>query len=472
MLKLKYSLGLVVVLILAFLIYKGGKRLGAPDTPEPKLWKEIDLSALPGEGGFYPSFGDLDNDGSMDVLLHRVGGEGEASYLIALDQSGRKLWELGDTAHRKHTYYKHEPPNRAIAIVYDLDHNGKNEVVAEIPDTSGCRIVILDGSTGQELYGIPSPFDTLRPQLVTRSHPMAFIAYMHGPDTLPTLMVKFEGSNHVRGIAVGYNHKLQEEWVFQKDRHSVGHIPQIADIDLDGREEIGLGYAILDDTGELLWEADIPEMLHDHADMVTAADVLPEPGLEILIAECHRDGNAYCYSSSGELLWRNAKDCDHTECIWAGNFIPEMPGTELMIQNRGHRAIFISADAETGKRIRRIRYNKDYTDWPMKISWVSDTVQSLWMPLNRSLIDGNGVVIQDLGEYDAAVKSLLGAGTTKEQLGVQAFGLDICGDSREELVLYQPFHGQRIFIFTQSDGTGALKTFLPQQQAYNMRTIH
>ena len=33
----------------------------------------------------------------------------------------------------------------------------------------------------------------------------------------------------------------------------------------------------------------------------------------------------------------------------------------------------------------------------------------------------------------------------------QAFAVDACGDERDELVLYQPYNGEAILIFTQPD---------------------
>jgi hypothetical protein len=444
---------------------------------DPKLWKEIDLSLLNDFIGFYPNFGDMNNDGKMDILLHRVGDKAEAGYLIAVDLDGNVLWDLGnaDLPEQKYWICREdftEPPNRALAIIYDLDHDGYSEVIAEIATDSSYVIAILDGATGMIKKSIPSPFNELRTQYSTRPHPMAFIAYMEGLDQLPTLVLKYEASNHVRGICTGYDKDLNEKWFFQNNNQSIGHIPDIADIDYDGKDEVCIGYAILDDDGSLLWEAGHPDQLADHADMVTAADILPEPGMEILIAECHRGGTAYCYSATGEILWRNSKDCDHTECIWAGNFIPERPGVELIFQQKGHTANFMSADPVTGRKIKKIRLGKHYPDWPVQVSWADRQIQSMWMPLQRSLINGNGGVDQHLGSYDRMVSEQLHAGKTKIQLGVQAFGLDICGDDREELILYQPFQGEKIFIFTQSDSDGGVKPYVHQKQAYNIRTIH
>ncbi|MBN1599289.1 MAG: hypothetical protein JW894_13425 [Bacteroidales bacterium] len=462
---------LILLLLIIFLLFDFKPRRRS-DAPGPVLLKEYDLTKYDQNIGFYPSFGDLDNDGKMDILLHRVGSRGEAKYLIAIDYDGEVLWKLGDSALSEHKYWKHEPPNRALAIIYDIDHDGHSEVVAETSRDSTYRIEIVNGKTGEIQKSIESPFNELSKKIITRAHPMAFIAYMDGYDSLPTIVVKYEASNQIKGIAIGYDKDLNAKWVFQNNEHSVGHIPDIADIDYDSKEEVCIGYAVIDDNGSALWEADLPQLMDAHADFVTTADILPNPGKEILIAECKPKGKAYCFSSGGELIWKNDRNCNHTECIWAGNFINDLPGVELIIQNRAHRAVFMSANAQTGKKIKNIRFSKNYTDWPTKISWVDKEIQSMWMPLERKLYDGYGEIIQDLGKYDKTVQEHLGAGVTKEQLGVQAIGLDIYGDSREEIVIYQPFQGKKIYIFTQHDSNGKLKEYIPQKQAYNMRTIH
>lgn len=58
-------------------------------------------------------------------------------------------------------------------------------------------------------------------------------------------------------------------------------------------------------------------------------------------------------------------------------------------------------------------------------------------------------------------------GTSKEQLAVQAVPFDLCGDAREELVLYQPYHGKAVYIFTQADSDAAKNPYRPQRNAYN-----
>ncbi len=68
------------------------------------------------------------------------------------------------------------------------------------------------------------------------------------------------------------------------------------------------------------------------------------------------------------------------------------------------------------------------------------------------------------------MRSRLQWGTTKSQVATQAFAVDICGDERDELVLYQPYSGQSIFVLTQPDSDGRDKPFVHQENVYNIQS--
>ncbi len=78
--------------------------------------------------------------------------------------------------------------------------------------------------------------------------------------------------------------------------------------------------------------------------------------------------------------------------------------------------------------------------------------------------------MQDLGELDGYAAGVLSPGTSKSNLAVQAFALDLCGDEREELVLYQPYRGRSILIFTQIDSDGTAKPYQHTGAAYNIHS--
>ena len=94
--------------------------------------------------------------------------------------------------------------------------------------------------------------------------------------------------------------------------------------------------------------------------------------------------------------------------------------------------------------------------------------KNLFILIDRSVVDGYGRLVSDLGQYEKLVKELLQQGQSKDHIAVQAFAVDLCGDEREELVLYQPYNGEAILIFTQSDSDGMQKPYVHEQDAYNV----
>jgi hypothetical protein len=93
----------------------------------------------------------------------------------------------------------------------------------------------------------------------------------------------------------------------------------------------------------------------------------------------------------------------------------------------------------------------------------------LWIPIDRTVVDGHGHIVAELGKYESLVRRLLQWGETKSNIAAQAFAVDLCGDKREELVLYQPYNGEAILIFTQADSDGRKKPYVHEGDAYNIR---
>lgn len=448
------------------------------------LWKEIDLTPYGSDKGFYVSVGDLDNDGKVDYLLHRVGRKTTAGYVVALDHEGNKLWDFGDPNLSEHEVQGGEPPNRAICSVYDVDNDGKSEAILEVYLNNKYQFLLLDGKTGSIVKSTDSPFTDarVRNKESSRAHPLSLIAYMDGANSLPTIVFKYGASNWVETIAVGYDKDLTQKWIYGEDQgstpHSMGHVPDVADIDNDGKEELLLGYVVLDDDGTKMWEPTLPALSADHADMVTAADVLPDAaGMEVLIARCHgtpkydSEGELYLYSSTGTHLWTHSEYANHTETVWAGNFCEDNAGLEIMFQI-GHEPKYATVSPTDGSVIKYFELNggSGYPDWGAVVNWKSTSVQSVWMPIVRKLVDGYGDTVAHLGSHDSHVVDVLNPGTDKRHTATEAFALDICGDEREEILLYNREAGSNgIFIFTQLDSDGSIKPYVHQKNAYNIR---
>jgi outer membrane protein assembly factor BamB len=442
---------------------------GAEHATQMKLWKEIDIAAY---AGTFPCLGDLDGDRRVDFLLYRQGPQTTPGYLVAVDHDGHELWSVGDPAIEKHLPdgdYR-EPALRGIGFIYDLDGDNRSEVITEFWDGDKPMLYVLDGATGKIEHARESPFDLeVRGGKRSRCHPIGRIAFLQGRQERPAIILKYEASGRVPTHAVALDATLQTIWHVSGEPTDVGHLPSVGDVDGDGRDEIILGTLLVDDDGTTLWRKEA----RNHADCTAIFQPSAKPDKAVLISICN-SGPAFCLSAAGETIWeKTTEEVRHGQGIWAGNFAEEEPGTEVIILKSGHRGDFITVRGSDGRPLATFQHRREfegYPDFPCVVHWQSRAVQSLWIPIDRSLVDGQGQIVAHLGSHEERVHNRLHWGTTKSHVATQAFAVDLCGDDRDELVLYQPYHGEAIMIFTQSNSDARTKPYVHHESAYNIHS--
>ncbi len=449
-----------------------------------KLVREIDITPF---AGSYVCPGDLNNDDKIDFLLYKNAGSYTVpGRLMAIDSEGKLLWEFGDTSLKEHTKSGKAdvgkpgttPALRGIAVVFDIDQDGRSEVLSELWEEGRPKLYLLDGASGKIKVCIESPVNmSIRQPEVkgsrqpSRSHPVVRVAWLHGKDKKPSIILKYGASNDVVCHAFALDASLDLIWHIQGTKHSMGHIPTVSDVDEDGQDEIILGYMLADSDGTVLW--DKGREFQWHADTTSARQVLSGPEKEIFISVCGI-GPLYCLSLSGDILWsRPREQVEHGQSLWVADFIRDNPGKEVIALVSGHVGSFYTFDAATGKTLASFEHRRlfpSYPDFPKIVNWKCLDEQSLWIPQDRILVDGYGNIVAELGEIDVHVAKRLHCGTSWRPVGAQAFALDICGDEREELILYEPYEGEAIFLFTQPDSPTDLKPYVAQKNAYNIRS--
>ncbi|MFH1268224.1 MAG: hypothetical protein ABIK89_21095 [Planctomycetota bacterium] len=442
---------------------------GSENSRQMKLWKEIDIAA---HGGTFPCLGDLDGDGRVDFLLCRQGPQTTPGYLVAVNHDGDALWSMGDPAIRSHMPdgdYR-EPALRGITFIYDIDGDERAEVITEFWNEDKPMLYVLDGATGTIEHARESPFSLeVRGGKRSRCHPAGRIAFFEGKRKGPAILLKYEASGRVPTHAVALDAALRTLWHVTAERNATGHLPSVGDVDGDGRDEIILGTLLVDDDGTSLWQKDA----RNHADCTAIFQPFARPDKAVLISICN-SGPAFCLSAAGDTIWeKTTEEVSHGQGIWAGNFIEEEPGKEVIILKSGHRGDFMTVRGSDGKRLAAFRHRRElegYPDFPCVVRWKSREVQSLWIPIDRCLVDGNGNIVAELGSHEERVEKRLHWGTSKSHVATQAFALDLCGDDRDELVLYQPYHGESILIFTQPDSDGRVKRYVHQENVYNIHS--
>jgi hypothetical protein len=443
-----------------------------PEESGAQLWHEIDLASY---GGTYVSPGDLDNDGRVDLLLHRMGPLTTPGLVVAMDFDGEVLWEVGDTSIESHQYPEGsgQPPVRGLAFVYDIDEDAESEAIFELWEEGAPMLYVVDGATGATEHVAPSPFD-LSVRLpegyhASRGHPVGRVAFLDGAEGPPSLVLKYGASNRIPGHVVALDADLGPRWHAELDVNATGHIPTVGDVDDDGRDEVLAGEALLDDDGTVIWQ----QPFGRHADMTEIADVHPDEGVEVLMSIC-TIGPAYCLDPDGTVLWQLSADVvTHGQGIWAGDFLTDEPGVEVVVLRSGHTGEFMTVRGADGAALARFTHSRapvdSYPDLPLAVRW-RHSGDLLWVPQDRVLVDGHGLVVADLAPSDEHVVEVLHPGATVTTLAVQAMAMDLCGDERQELVLYHPYAGSSVLFFSQPGHDCAEKPYVHTPAAYNLRT--
>jgi hypothetical protein len=396
------------------------------------------------------------------------------------------MWEFGNPSLATHAKsgkaavgeQGSTPALRGIATVYDIDQDGRSEVISEMWEKDKPVLYILDGATGKVKQRINSPLDISIRQpsskgnrQPSRSHPVIRIARLHGRGKPPSIILKYGASNDINCHAFALDGELNILWHIAGDKHSMGHIPTVADVDGDGRDEVVLGHMLADHDGRTLW--DKGKEFGWHADTTAVAELIPNEGKQILISVCGT-GPLYCLTPKGNVLWQKTREqVEHGQAVWTGNFIEDEQGKEVIVLASGHVGHFITFRGSDGTTLAEFEHKKtlpSYPDFPAVVNWKSRDVQSLWIPQDRTLVDGTGHVVAELGSLDEYVNKKLHCGTSWRPVGAQAIALDLCGDQRDEIVLYEPYEGESIFIFSNPDSDQKAKTYVPQPNAYNIRS--
>jgi hypothetical protein len=283
--------------------------------PKPKLWKKFSLGNF--GAGRAVAFGDLDGDGKPDLLIAQ-NVENEISCLTAVTLDGKVLWQVG----------KPDPRNALLDSpvpfeVHDIYGDGHDDVVL-IKDF---KLEVLDGRTGKLLHAVPTP---LWPGYTGTNHGPTYedfpVVGRTKGDSLAFVNVSGDKCRHEIFIKDEYwnfwiyNNKLELLWHGQGQ---LGHYPY--PFDVDGRDEIAIGYSLWDPDGKQLWSRD--RDLFDHADAVIVGNYGPDPEASSRMYAVGSDEGFIVIDSRGNIL-KHVR-IGHAQRLCVGKFRTEMPGLQL-----------------------------------------------------------------------------------------------------------------------------------------------
>jgi hypothetical protein len=294
------------------------------------------------------------------------------------------------------------------------------------------------------------------------------VARLHGRGRPLSFILKYESSNNIDTHAAALDANLATLWQIHRRPTAMGHHATVADLNGDGRDDVIFGELAVDSAGKTLFE----HRFGRHADMTDVFDA-DDGGKRILVSIC-QTGPAYCLEPNGRIVWQKTrKEVPHGQAIWAGDFLPDRPGLEAIILCSGHVGQFMTVDATTGKTLARFHHSRDvraYPDMPVTVRWPAAETTSLWIPADRRLADGRGQTVCDFAAFDKLIDGKLHAGTNKRNIAAQAVAVDLCGDGREEIILYHPYRGEAILIFTQPDSDAKAKPYVHRPGVCNRKS--
>ena len=401
--------------------------------PKMKLWKKIDLKNFGTSRQI--RFGHLTGTDKWYVVLaqmqKRVSRDayGFISCLTAIDLEGNVLWQLGEPSDQTEKLGKvsADMPFQ----VYDIDGDGKDEVIVGWD----FEIRILDGETGtikksaktplsddedSDLIGVPYQiyaFERINPDGIR-------ICNFRGKEKPADILIK---DRYCRIYALDEN--LNVMWKY-KSPTNTGHCPLPIDIDGDGKDELLVGYRLLDSDGQLLWSYPISD---DHTDEIVAGKWMPG----------NDEGHFACVSGTegffigdfyGNIVARDM--IGHAQRVSIANYCPELEGREIVVTNFwGHQGVIFLYDCY-GNQIWEME-NEMNGNILAPVNWDGDGTELILTNADAQkggLISGKGIRAVEFPDDGHPV--------------LCCESLNLTGDERDELVVWD-YHS--MYIYTQDD---------------------
>jgi len=340
-------------------------------------------------------------------------------------------------------------------IVYDVDGDGKAEVyckagVGDPRDEKGLvqsgpeYLVKLDGQTGKVVDKTDwlsrdgfSDYNRYCRNFLT-------VAYLDGKT--PSLIMQRGTYNLIKIQALDKD--FNQIWYWEapqekeKYRGQSSHGLITADVDRDGKDELVIGAAVLDDNGKGLWTLEM-----GHPDVCYVADIDPDnPGLEVFYGIETRqktDGICVVDAKTGRKLWAHKKPSRHLHGQgMAGDVLADWPGMEVYVGERDLKERWLySANG------RLIEFREKGSLTPRPVWWDADPQKEV--TVSGAIRDWGGEAIQPIEGRVIAV-------------------VDCLGDHREEVIT--SLKGE-LRIYTTTVPTSERRPCLMQDHQYRLGVV-
>lgn len=410
--------------------------------PNMKTWKKI---YTPGFGvGRNLRFGDLNNDGQLDVLIGQVFHYGpmdrnsELSCLTAMTFDGEILWQTGTP-----DSWKNHLTNDVAFQIHDLDNDGKTEVIY----TMNRELIVADGATGRIKYKKATPVVTDQKEINPSTHnrfgnilgDCLYFCDLHGTGYNQDIIIK---DRYRRVWAM--DDQLNVLWY---KNLNTGHYPFAYDTDHDGKDELMIGYTLVDDDGSTIWS--LEDGLNDHADGVAIVKYLDNADPVLMCAAS--DEGLFFANMDGKIIKHHY--IGHGQNPAVANFRDDLPGLEtISINFWGNQGIIHFYDA-SGNIYYDFEPNQ-YGSMMLPLNWTGKTEEFF---VHNPNVDEGGI----FDGWGRKVLEFPDDGHPDMCYDV----LDITGDCRDEIIVWDP---NAIWVYTQENNPQSGKLYKPvRNKLYN-----
>ncbi len=436
------------------------------------------------------SVGDLVGDGQYEIVLQQVGrgrDNSQAGFttepiLEAYKLDGTFLWRINLGKNIR------EGAHYTPFLVYDLDGNGRAEVVCKTADGTidgqgnvigdldadyrnrrgyileGPEyLTVFDGLTGKALAttdyiparGNVNDWGDDYGNRVDRF--LACVAYLDG-ERPSFVMCRGYYAKTVLAAWDWRDGQLQHRWTFDSHDGTPGnldydgqgaHSLTVGDVDGDGKDEIVYGSMTIDDDGKGLYSTGL-----GHGDALHLSNMDPNrPGLEVFnIHENpnHPHGVSFRDARTGELFWsKPSRDVGRGVAM---DIDPRHPGYEMWASGPGLAGLWnVKGEVISRRKPRACNFG---------VWWDGD--------LLREILDSNRITKWDWNE-EREIPLLIAEGCVSNNgsKSTPVLCADILGDWREE-VIWRTRDNQELRIYTTTIPTEHRLPTLMQDPQYRL----